>query len=90
VGSTDTEDLCMNTGHIGIYVSSKCQKEFAPKILKWLKAREPEETAEPPARRSGRKTKTADTPRPAKASTRSSGGRPQPAKTRSAARKSSR
>ncbi len=94
VGSTDTEDLCMNTGHIGIYVSSKCQKEFAPKILKWLKAREPEEPAEPeaepPARRSGRKTKTADTPRRTKASTRSSGGRPQPAKTRSAARKSSR
>ncbi len=40
VGSTDTEDICMKTGHIGIYVSSKCQKEFAPKIVQWLKERE--------------------------------------------------
>ncbi|ACN17266.1 PhaC [Desulforapulum autotrophicum HRM2] len=40
VGSTDTEDICFNTGHIGIYVSSKCQKEFAPKIVSWLKARD--------------------------------------------------
>ena len=40
VGSTDTEDVCFNTGHIGIYVSSKCQKEFAPKIAGWLKERD--------------------------------------------------
>ena len=40
VGSKDTEDMCLDTGHIGIYVSSKCQKEFAPKIAKWLKERE--------------------------------------------------
>jgi polyhydroxyalkanoate synthase len=40
VGSTDTEDLCLDTGHIGIYVSSKTQKEFTPKILKWLKERD--------------------------------------------------
>ncbi|OQY59761.1 MAG: class III poly(R)-hydroxyalkanoic acid synthase subunit PhaC [Desulfobacteraceae bacterium 4572_88] len=40
VGSTDTEDICLKTGHIGIYVSSKCQREFAPKILQWLKERE--------------------------------------------------
>ena len=40
VGSTDTEDLCLDTGHIGIYVSSKTQKEFAPKIIQWLKDRE--------------------------------------------------
>jgi polyhydroxyalkanoate synthase len=40
VGSTDTEDICFNTGHIGIYVSSKCQKEFAPKIASWLKTRD--------------------------------------------------
>ncbi|MBW2637418.1 MAG: class III poly(R)-hydroxyalkanoic acid synthase subunit PhaC, partial [Deltaproteobacteria bacterium] len=32
VGSTDTEDVCLDTGHIGIYVSSKTQKEFVPKI----------------------------------------------------------
>lgn len=40
VGSKDTEDVCLDTGHIGIYVSSKCQKEFAPKIASWLKERE--------------------------------------------------
>jgi len=40
VGSTDTEDICFNTGHIGIYVSSKCQKTFAPKIVNWLKQRD--------------------------------------------------
>ncbi|EPR37756.1 hypothetical protein dsmv_2967, partial [Desulfococcus multivorans DSM 2059] len=40
VGSEDTEDLCLNTGHIGIYVSARYQAEFAPKIAAWLKARE--------------------------------------------------
>jgi polyhydroxyalkanoate synthase len=40
VGSQDTEDICLETGHIGIYVSSKCQREFAPKIASWLKARD--------------------------------------------------
>lgn len=40
VGSKDTEDLCLKTGHIGIYVSSKCQRELAPKIANWLEARD--------------------------------------------------
>jgi polyhydroxyalkanoate synthase len=40
VGSEDTEDVCLDTGHIGIYVSSKCQGEFAPKIAQWLKDRD--------------------------------------------------
>jgi polyhydroxyalkanoate synthase len=40
VGSKDTEDICLNTGHIGIYVSSKCQQEFAPKIAQWLHERD--------------------------------------------------
>jgi polyhydroxyalkanoate synthase len=40
VGSADVEDVCLETGHIGIYVSSKCQKEFAPKIADWLKERD--------------------------------------------------
>ena len=40
VGSKDTEDICLDTGHIGIYVSSKCQREFAPKIARWLKDRD--------------------------------------------------
>lgn len=40
VGSTDTEDICLKTGHIGIYVSSKFQEAFAPKIVHWLKERD--------------------------------------------------
>jgi polyhydroxyalkanoate synthase len=40
VGSTDVEDVCLDTGHIGIYVSSKTQKEFAPKVIQWLKERD--------------------------------------------------
>lgn len=40
VGSADTENLCLDTGHIGIYVSSKFQEAFAPKIARWLKARD--------------------------------------------------
>jgi polyhydroxyalkanoate synthase len=40
VGSTDTEDVCLDTGHIGIYVSSKTQREFTPKIIQWLTERE--------------------------------------------------
>ena len=44
VGSTDTEDICLNTGHIGIYVSSKCQQELAPKITSWLKQRDEQTT----------------------------------------------
>jgi polyhydroxyalkanoate synthase len=40
VGSKDTEDICLDTGHIGIYVSSKCQKELSPKIARWLKERD--------------------------------------------------
>lgn len=40
VGSKDIKDVCLDTGHIGIYVSSKCQKEFAPKISVWLAERD--------------------------------------------------
>jgi polyhydroxyalkanoate synthase subunit PhaC len=40
VGSADTEDVCLETGHIGIYVSAKCQEIFAPKIIAWLHERE--------------------------------------------------
>jgi polyhydroxyalkanoate synthase len=43
VGSADTEDITLDTGHIGIYVSSKCQREFAPKIVRWLRERDGEE-----------------------------------------------
>ncbi|MBU1171395.1 MAG: class III poly(R)-hydroxyalkanoic acid synthase subunit PhaC [Proteobacteria bacterium] len=41
VGSTDVQDICLDTGHIGIYVSSKCQGAFAPAIASWLKQRDP-------------------------------------------------
>jgi polyhydroxyalkanoate synthase len=44
VGSTDKEDVCLDTGHIGIYVSSKTQREFTPKILQWLKDRDSPKT----------------------------------------------
>jgi polyhydroxyalkanoate synthase len=40
VGSKDAQDICLDTGHIGIYVSSKCQEAFAPKIARWLMARD--------------------------------------------------
>ncbi len=40
VGSQDVEDICLDTGHIGIYVSSKSQKELVPKIGRWLRARD--------------------------------------------------
>ena len=43
VGSKDVEDVCLETGHIGIYVSSKFQKLFAPKIVQWLKDRDHED-----------------------------------------------
>lgn len=36
VGSKDKETLSFPVGHIGIYVSSKSQKEVAPAIAKWL------------------------------------------------------
>lgn len=55
VGSTDTEDICLKTGHIGIYVSSKCQQEFVPKITQWLKERETQ--GERPVKTKGNTTK---------------------------------
>jgi len=47
VGSKDVQDVCLDTGHIGIYVSSKCQKEFGPRISIWLKERDGEKQDEP-------------------------------------------
>jgi polyhydroxyalkanoate synthase len=40
VGTKDATDVCLETGHIGIYVSSKCQREFAPRIAAWLAERD--------------------------------------------------
>jgi len=55
VGSKDTQDICLKTGHIGIYVSSKFQKEFAPKIAGWLKEREHEEPQDHAQKKSSRR-----------------------------------
>lgn len=40
VGSADTQDICLDTGHIGIYVGSEFQNEVVPRIAAWLKERE--------------------------------------------------
>jgi polyhydroxyalkanoate synthase len=39
VSSTDKETLVFPTGHIGIFVGTKSQKEVCPKIAAWLKPR---------------------------------------------------
>jgi len=43
LGSKDVRDVCLETGHIGIYVSSKYQNEFVPMITGWLKDRDKDE-----------------------------------------------
>ena len=55
VGSRDTEDVKLDTGHIGIYVSSKCQRDFAPKIAKWLMERDKPDVVRPAEKPSVRK-----------------------------------
>lgn len=60
VNSKDTTDVCLNTGHIGIYVSSKMQQEFAPRILNWLRERDgdgPQKKAAAKKSRAPQKTK---------------------------------
>lgn len=65
VGSKDTEDICLRTGHIGIYVSSKSQREFAPKIAAWLAERDAQRKR---PRGTGKKKAAPRTPRkPARA-----------------------
>ncbi|HQN18393.1 MAG TPA: class III poly(R)-hydroxyalkanoic acid synthase subunit PhaC [Syntrophobacteraceae bacterium] len=64
VGSRDTEDLCLDTGHIGIYVSGKSQKELAPKIARWLLDRDGEDSgAATPSSPGGDETKPGEKPR---------------------------
>ncbi len=55
VGSKDVEDVRLETGHIGIYVSSKFQKLFAPKIVQWLKDRDSEEITAAPVKSNAKK-----------------------------------
>ncbi len=53
VGSKDTADICLDTGHIGILLGAKCQKELVPRIAGWLKDREKnDKTLKPPAKNS--------------------------------------
>lgn len=40
VGSKDVQDDCLETGHIGIYVSSRVQNKLVPRIVKWLEERD--------------------------------------------------
>ncbi len=63
VGSKDTEDICLDTGHIGIYVSSKCQEFFGPKIASWLKERDAIE-AKPRKKKSAPKKKATTKKKP--------------------------
>lgn len=58
VGSKDTEDLCLKTGHVGIYVSSRCQREFTPKITEWLKERDKQPAPKKATRARTTKAKT--------------------------------
>lgn len=44
VSSTDKQTYIFPTGHIGIFVGSKSQKEVCPKIAEWLKPRSVIET----------------------------------------------
>ncbi len=71
VASKDVTDVCLDTGHIGIYVSSKCQKEFAPKISAWLMQRDAEKK-----RRPRKKTATAKNASSAKTHKAKSAARP--------------
>lgn len=63
VGSKDVEDVRLDTGHIGIYVSSKSQKELVPKIARWLRERDK-------VAREGRKKKDSAAPGTARKVTR--------------------
>ncbi len=40
VGSPDTTDICLESGHIGIYVGAQFQKELVPRIASWLLERD--------------------------------------------------
>ena len=74
VGSRDTEDVCMETGHIGIFVSGKTQKELVPKIVGFLEKRDAPRKA-PARKREGTSAKKA-APRPARENGTSGGENP--------------
>ena len=39
IGSDDKQFISFATGHIGMYTSSKSQKDITPQIVEWIKAR---------------------------------------------------
>jgi polyhydroxyalkanoate synthase len=49
VGSKDTADICLDSGHIGILLGAKCQRELVPRIAGWLKDRDKPDQALKPA-----------------------------------------
>ncbi len=55
VSSKDKEMLVFPTGHIGIFVGSKSQKEVVPRIAEWLKPRSTPEGEKPHKTRHARK-----------------------------------
>ena len=65
VGSKDKTDVCLHTGHIGIYVSSKMQQEFAPRILRWLKERDGSEPGKKSVSKKSRTPKKTKSEKPA-------------------------
>ncbi len=73
VGTRDSEDICLNTGHIGIYVSSKTQKEFTPKIVSWLKDRDGAPAKKAAAKRAASKAPRKSATRPKKSAPRTRG-----------------
>ena len=57
VGSKDTAILSFPVGHIGIYVSSRSQREIAPKLVQWVKEHGPEGTVPPAPDRGATKSR---------------------------------
>lgn len=55
VGSQDTEGICLDTGHIGILMGAKSQKELVPRIAGWLKDRDIKDRALKPAAKTKKK-----------------------------------
>jgi len=63
VSSQDVTTICYPVGHIGMYVSSKAQKEMSPTLAQWLLDRSAKPTAPataaPKIAKEDRKPKTA-------------------------------
>jgi len=70
VASKDTEDICLDTGHIGIYVSSKTQRELTPRIFQWLKQREGDHQKKVEEKTPPKKKTVSKKPRPSRDQTK--------------------